>query len=81
MNKARGQTWAQHDLGSIRANCVSDAFMVNLGAVLLRLCLPICSFNDPKALGRLAKVDPTYCSTPPHKVFSWLIIKKWLLEE
>lgn len=68
MNKARGQTWAQHDSGSLRANCVSDAFMVNLGAVLLKLCLPICAFNDSKALGRLAKVDPTYCATPSHTV-------------
>ena len=68
MNKARGQTWAQHDSGSLRANCVSDAFMVNLGAVLLRLCVPICSFDDPKAVSRLIKVDPTFCATPAHKV-------------
>lgn len=37
--------------------CVSDGFMVNLGAVLLHLCQPFCTkADDPKAL----KIDPTY---------------------
>lgn len=38
-------------------NCVSDGFMVNLGAVLLHLCQPFCTkADDPKSL----KIDPTY---------------------
>lgn len=41
--------------------CVSDGFMLNLGAVLLQLCQPFCtSAEDPKAL----KIDPTYGAVP-----------------
>ena len=61
MNKARGQTWTQHQSGQLlKASCVSDGFMVNLSAVLLQLCKPFTSVDDPKAQDRLAKIDPAY---------------------
>ncbi|XP_030320692.1 ubiquitin conjugation factor E4 A isoform X2 [Calypte anna] len=36
----------------------SDAFFLNLGAALLRLCQPFCKPNSP----RLLSFDPTYCA-------------------
>ena len=53
--------WAQHDMAAL-INCVSDGFMVNLGAVLLQLCRPFCSLEDPKSFDRLIKIDPTFCA-------------------
>lgn len=42
-------------------SCVSDGFMLNLGAVLLQLCQPFCtSPEDSKSL----KIDPTYGAVP-----------------
>lgn len=63
LNKARGQTWSQHNFGLMNTNSVSDGFMMNFGAVLLQLCQPICSTTDPKASDRLSKVDPAFCAS------------------
>lgn len=49
------------DLSAATMSCVSDGFMLNLGAVLLQLCQPFCTtHDDPKAL----KIDPTYGAVP-----------------
>ena len=40
------------------AGLASDGFMINLGAILLRFCVPLAS--DPT---KMDKVDPTYCAT------------------
>lgn len=53
--------WAQHDMSAL-IHCVSDGFMVNLGAVLLQLCRPFISSEDPKAYDRLSKIDATFCA-------------------
>jgi ubiquitin conjugation factor E4 A len=36
--------------------------MTNLGAVLLQLCRPFCSIDDPKSYDRLSKIDATFCA-------------------
>ncbi|KAK4037381.1 ubiquitin conjugation factor E4 A isoform X1 [Daphnia magna] len=61
LNKARGQMWAQHDTTAL-VDCASDGFMTNLGAVLLQLCRPFCSQDDPKAYDRLSKIDASFCA-------------------
>lgn len=49
------------EISAATLTCVSDGFMMNLGAVLLQLCQPFCTTpNDPKAL----KIDPTYGAVP-----------------
>lgn len=49
------------DLSAATMSCVSDGFMLNLGAVLLQLCQPFCTtHDDSKAL----KIDPTYGAVP-----------------
>lgn len=58
-NADRGKLWNDHDLNLGASPCVSDGFMLNLGAVLLQLCQPFCSNTaDPKLL----RIDPTYCA-------------------
>ncbi|CAG4971899.1 unnamed protein product [Colias eurytheme] len=62
-NVARGKLWNVQagDISAASLQCVSDGFMLNLGAVLLQLCQPFCtSANDPKSL----KIDPTYAAVP-----------------
>lgn len=62
-----------HQAGEVSAatlSCVSDGFMLNLGAVLLQLCQPFCtSPDDIKSL----KIDPTYgavlVSVKPHQFY------------
>ena len=61
LNKARGQMWSQHDM-TAQVHCVSDGFMINLGAVLLQLCRPFITSEDPKTNDRLSKIDATFCS-------------------
>lgn len=62
-NAVRGKLWnIQVAEMSATSSCVSDGFMLNLGAVLLQLCQPFCtSFDDPKAF----KIDPTYGAVLP----------------
>lgn len=48
-------------MNAVSMTCVSDGFMLNLGAVLLHLCQPFCTRpDDPKSL----KIDPTYGAVP-----------------
>lgn len=45
------------DIDPSSGTCVSDAFMLNLGAVMLRMCRPFCKdYRD----GKVLRVDPTY---------------------
>ncbi|XP_059052827.1 ubiquitin conjugation factor E4 A [Achroia grisella] len=62
-NVARGKLWnVQANELNQSLTCVSDGFMLNLGAVLLQLCQPFCtSPEDPKSL----KIDPTYGAVLP----------------
>ncbi|CAK1551101.1 unnamed protein product [Leptosia nina] len=65
-NAARGKLWSVQagDISAASLQCVSDGFMLNLGAVLLQLCQPFCkTANDPKSL----KIDPTYGAVPPEE--------------
>ncbi|CAH2229401.1 jg14860 [Pararge aegeria aegeria] len=65
-NAARGKLWnVQAGVMSVATlRCVSDGFMLNLGAVLLQLCQPFCTMaNDPKSL----KIDPTYGAVLPEE--------------
>lgn len=65
-NVARGKLWNVQagEISAATLSCVSDGFMLNLGAVLLQLCQPFClSPDDPKAL----KIDPTYGAVPPEE--------------
>ncbi|KPI94382.1 Ubiquitin conjugation factor E4 A [Papilio xuthus] len=65
-NVARGKLWNVQagEVSGATLNCVSDGFMLNLGAVLLQLCQPFCSTpDDPKSL----KIDPTYGAVPPEE--------------
>ncbi|KAG7308621.1 hypothetical protein JYU34_005843 [Plutella xylostella] len=65
-NVARGKLWNVQagEISAATLTCVSDGFMMNLGAVLLQLCQPFCTTpNDPKAL----KIDPTYGAVPPEE--------------
>ncbi|KAJ0176606.1 hypothetical protein K1T71_007785 [Dendrolimus kikuchii] len=62
-NVARGKLWNVQagEISAATLSCVSDGFMLNLGAVLLQLCQPFCtSPDDPKSL----KIDPTYGAVP-----------------
>ncbi|XP_075977885.1 ubiquitination factor E4A [Anticarsia gemmatalis] len=64
-NVGRGKLWNVQaaDL-SAASQCVSDGFMLNLGAVLLHLCQPFCTTSDdPRAL----KIDPTYGAVLPEE--------------
>ena len=57
--------WAQHDMAAL-LDSASDGFMVNLSAVLLLLCRPFASDQDPvKSDQRLFKIDPLYASALP----------------
>ncbi|CAG9561890.1 unnamed protein product [Danaus chrysippus] len=63
-NSARGKLWNVQTSDIGMTNCVSDGFMLNLGAVLLHLCQPFCNTaDDPKAL----KIDPTYGAVSPEE--------------
>ncbi|XP_045448284.1 ubiquitin conjugation factor E4 A [Melitaea cinxia] len=64
-NLARGKLWnIQAEMNAVSMTCVSDGFMLNLGAVLLHLCQPFCTKpDDPKSL----KIDPTYGAVPPEE--------------
>ncbi|XP_045772732.1 ubiquitin conjugation factor E4 A [Maniola jurtina] len=65
-NVARGKLWNVQagEMSAASLSCVSDGFMLNLGAVLLQLCQPFCaSADDPKAL----KIDPTYGAVLPEE--------------
>lgn len=62
-NASRGKLWNVQagEINATTLSCVSDGFMLNLGAVLLQLCQPFCvSPDDPKSL----KIDPTYAAVP-----------------
>lgn len=56
VNRKRGQMWSRDDPGRM-VDTSSDAFMLNLTGVLLRLSQPLLT-NQLKVL----LVDPTYCS-------------------
>jgi ubiquitin conjugation factor E4 A len=58
-NMGRGKLWNAHGLNLGASTCVSDGFMLNLGAVLLHLCQPFCSDT---ADSKLLRIDPTYCA-------------------
>ncbi|XP_023937191.2 ubiquitin conjugation factor E4 A [Bicyclus anynana] len=65
-NVARGKLWNVQaaEMSASTLTCVSDGFMLNLGAVLLQLCQPFCSnADDPKSL----KIDPTYGAVLPEE--------------
>ncbi|KAG6443812.1 hypothetical protein O3G_MSEX002997 [Manduca sexta] len=65
-NSGRGKLWNVQagEISAATLSCVSDGFMLNLGAVLLQLCQPFCmSPDDPKSL----KIDPTYGAVPPEE--------------
>ncbi|XP_060803282.1 ubiquitin conjugation factor E4 A isoform X1 [Amyelois transitella] len=65
-NVARGKLWNVQagEVSAATLNCVSDGFMLNLGAVLLQLCQPFCTTaDDPKSL----KIDPTYPAVTPEE--------------
>lgn len=58
-NSNRGKLWNTHMFNPLSLNNSSDAFMINLSTLLLRLCQPICAnLSDQKIL----KIDPTYCA-------------------
>ncbi|XP_063221072.1 ubiquitin conjugation factor E4 A [Bacillus rossius redtenbacheri] len=61
-NTGRGKLWSAH---SVDLTSVSEGFMLNLSAVLLRLCRPFCS--DPE---KYLRIDPTYCSVEEHGLAS-----------
>ncbi|XP_063624083.1 ubiquitin conjugation factor E4 A [Cydia splendana] len=66
MNVAKGKLWNVQagEVSAATLSCVSDGFMLNLGAVLLHLCQPFCTTaDDPKSL----KIDPTYGAVPPEE--------------
>lgn len=54
-NLPRGQLWNSHNLASFSS--ASDAFMLNLCGILLRLCKPLF-----KPGYKVLLVDPTYCA-------------------
>jgi len=56
-NKGRGKMWTTQMGSHLAGGYVSDGFMLNLGAILLRFCGPL------SGQGKMAKVDPTYCAT------------------
>lgn len=60
-NADRGKLGGEEEqtLTETRGQNVSDGFMLNVSAVLLRLCQPfVTSYNSSKIL----KIDPTYCA-------------------
>lgn len=61
VNVSRGQIWNTHNLMTTMIDVTnsSDAFMINLCGVLLRLCKPLFRPNLKVLL-----VDPTYCAVP-----------------
>ncbi|XP_017885248.1 ubiquitin conjugation factor E4 A [Ceratina calcarata] len=59
LNENRGKLNAQNDIGFSSFSCVSDALMLNLGNVLLRLCQPFCIKQNES---KVPKIDPTYCA-------------------
>lgn len=61
-NAARGKLWNAHapyEMNPANYINVSDSFMMNMGAVLLKLCMPFCGNTSN---GKVLKVDPTYCA-------------------
>lgn len=73
-NADRGKLWSTHGMDPfadvIGSRSVSDAFMINLGAVLLRLCEPIIS--DPSGK-KILKIDPTLGAADEFKKETCLI--------
>ncbi|KFP05513.1 Ubiquitin conjugation factor E4 A [Calypte anna] len=57
-NAGRTKIWANQMPEIFFQMYASDAFFLNLGAALLRLCQPFCKPNSP----RLLSFDPTYCA-------------------
>ncbi|EDW77401.1 uncharacterized protein Dwil_GK18107 [Drosophila willistoni] len=60
-NVSRGQLWSTMNLNLEQTvhSIASDAFMINLCAILMRLCAPLCLPSLKVML-----VDPTYCAVP-----------------
>ncbi len=58
-NAGRGKMWTGQ-MGALLSNSLaSDGFFLNLGAVLLKFCLP---FTKSLANPKIMKIDPTYTS-------------------
>ncbi|XP_062995682.1 ubiquitin conjugation factor E4 A [Elgaria multicarinata webbii] len=57
-NAGRTKIWANQMPEIFFQAYASDAFFLNLGAALLRLCQPFCKPRSP----RLLTFDPTYCA-------------------
>ncbi|XP_055389776.1 ubiquitin conjugation factor E4 A [Condylostylus longicornis] len=58
VNTPRGQIWNTHNISALgNLTSASDAFMINLCGVLLRLCVPLF-----KPGFKVLLVDPTYCA-------------------
>lgn len=57
-NAGRAKIWANQVPELFFQMYASDAFLLNLGAVLLKLCQPFCKPRSPKLLA----FDPTYCT-------------------
>ncbi|XP_066495371.1 ubiquitin conjugation factor E4 A [Tiliqua scincoides] len=57
-NAGRSKIWANQMPELFFQMYASDAFFLNLGAALLRLCQPFCKPRSP----RLLTFDPTYCA-------------------
>lgn len=61
-NASLGKLWnLQADINPSALTCVSEGFMLNLGAIMFRLCLPFCKRNNES---KSLKIDPTYCAVP-----------------
>ncbi|XP_062872395.1 ubiquitin conjugation factor E4 A isoform X2 [Trichomycterus rosablanca] len=57
-NMGRAKIWANQMPEIFFQSYASDAFFLNLGATLLKLCQPFCRPHSPKLL----TFDPTYCA-------------------
>lgn len=57
-NMGRTKIWANQMPEIFFQMYASDAFFLNLGAALLKLCQPFCRPNSPKLL----TFNPTYCA-------------------
>lgn len=57
-NAGRTKIWANQMPEIFFQMYASDAFFMNLGAALLKLCQPFCKPRSP----RLLTFDPTYCA-------------------
>lgn len=57
-NAGRTKIWANQMPEIFFQMYASDAFFLNLGAALLKLCQPFCKPRSPKLL----TFDPTYCA-------------------